>query len=261
MIFAPVLTEVAAGLSGSAATLDGDAVKWAYALRDAVELVRPDWIVTHHDPELEARALSNAGIAVGDVYDAELAELRTPAAVLTAAATLAAIYPGREVAASTTGPATLAARIAASAGLGAGSDEALDLLDGCADAIAAYAAALADAGATRIVVWETQPGAFAAADLAAAQQPLVRRLGTIALPAVLCHRGDVPATGYAAVAAPGAGLVDPRAFDGVASFDEVLARTDATADLFITDGAIAATCDPAVLRSAGQRGTAITDHA
>ena len=240
MIFAPVLSQVGPALSESDASFEAEPVRWAYGLRAAVDLARPDWIVSHHDLGLEARALRAPGV---DIEDAVLAELALTEGVLDVAQTLAALYPGREVAASVTGPATLAARL---------EGDPLDLLDACADAVAAFAATVADAGATRILVWETEPGGFDAADVLAAHRPLLRRLAMRDVRAVLCHRGGDAPGGYEAIAVP----VDPRVFEGATDFDGVLARVDG--DLFITDGPIAASCDPAVLRSAGER--AVTNY-
>ncbi len=35
--------------------------RWAYALREAVGLVRPDWVVTHHDLDARGRGRSRSG--------------------------------------------------------------------------------------------------------------------------------------------------------------------------------------------------------
>ncbi len=119
--------------------------------------------------------------------------------------------------------------------------------------MAAYAAALAEHGADRILVWETEPGPFDPADIASAHRPLVRRLATIGLPVALCHRGGVSVDGYDAVADPQQGLVDPAIFLTASSFADVQAAPGAAGPLLTTDGPIPAACDPAVLRSAGER--------
>lgn len=253
MTFAPVLSEVAAELTGRSPSLVDDPTTWAYTLRDAVELARPDWIVSHHDLGLEASALTGPVSDVDAVGDVVLA--RTPAglAVGEAVRTLAGLFPGVVVAASVTGPATVAAAACRAFELDPQGDEGIDLLDVSADVIAAYAAALAEHGADRVLVWETDPGAFDPADIASAHRPLVRRLGTIGTPAALCHDGRVEVDGYGAVADPQHGLVDPAVFATAATFADVLATPGAAGPLLVTAGPVPASCDPAVLRSAGER--------
>src|SRR5271166_3595797 len=140
MQLAPVLQEVAArvGATPPEERLRQPA-RWAYALRDAVALARPDWIVTHHDLELEALAAAEQVDTVEDAPDADLAATALGGAALELTDTLRGLYPSGVIAASVTGPATMAARLASRLG-----EADIDLetvaLD-CGDALAALAAA------------------------------------------------------------------------------------------------------------------------
>ena len=183
--YAPILQEIGGRLTGeSPALLRSDPMRWAYALRDAVELARPDLVVSHFDDRLEADTVLGAGRPDGDPIGwlagvPELATLRPAAAAVELVGTLAGIYrsPGDPpVAATLTGPATLAARLAPELfPAGAGADERIDLADLAADLLAALARAYADAGAAVLIVLERQPELLVTdADRAAALEPLAR---------------------------------------------------------------------------------------
>jgi hypothetical protein len=242
MTFAPVLQAVAARMTATPVSLmREDARRWAYALREAVTLVRPDWVLTHHDPALEADALS--GLASGDaLFDVALAELAPAASAVELTATLAALYPTATIAASITGPGALAGALA-SGPLGEG--VLADLEVDCGDVLAALAAAHVEHGARRILVWETDGDGAA---LTAAHAAITRRLALCGVDAVLCGAPRLDAVGYAAHAlrdgGRGARLIDPHAF---ASADT------RSGDVVITDGPIPADCDMALLRAAGER--------
>jgi len=255
MIFAPVLSDVAATISGTSAdTVRSDPTRWAYALRDAVDLARPDWIVTHYEPTLEADAIAGAADDVVAVPDADLAAADATAAVATLAETLAAIYPDSTVAASLTAPPAVAGQLAARFAVG-DEDERLDLLDACADLLADHAAALATGGADRIVVWDRDGGGFGAADRTSSLRPLTRRLGMASVPAVLCTADDGDAEGFEYCASPGSGvatLIPPACFLEASTIDEVLGPLAGTA-IALTDGPIPGACDLSLIRAAGER--------
>jgi hypothetical protein len=255
VLLAPVLQLVAARMAGAPVTLREGPSRWAYALRDAVALCDPDWIVTHHDLVLEADAVRAAGAAPEDVLDVELATAAPCAAAVELTRTLAGIYPARVIAASITGPATLAAA------LGAQGEALLACAEDCGDALAALAAAHAEAGAGRVLVWEASLHGLGAGDAAPAHEPIVRRLALQRVPGVLC--GDVALdAGYAARAgrahATGAALLDPRAFADAEAFEAELERGRALAGeggVLLTDGPIAEECAlELVRRLASSRG-------
>src|SRR5271157_2560660 len=162
--------------------------RWAYALRDAVALARPDWIVTHHDLQLEALAAAEQVDTVEDAPDADLAASALGAAALELTETLRGLYPSGIIAASLTGPATMAARLAARL-----AEPDIDLetaaLD-CGDALAALAAAHAERGASRVIVWEPDAGGLEPGALAQAHEPLLRRLTLLGLDAVASAGAD-----------------------------------------------------------------------
>lgn len=259
MSFAPVLQEVAARVSGTEpAAMREQPQRWAYALREAVSLLAPDWIVSHHDLDLEADAARAAADDLGDALDVPLADSAPASAALELTETLVGLYPHAVVAASVSGPAAMATRLLA----GDDDDEAdaLDVLDLCGDALAGLAAALVERGAGRIVVWEPDRGAFAADDVAAAHQPLLRRLETLGAAAVLCSAPDLSGDGYAAHATPssgrGATLIAADAFpsgDGDASGLIAAIEAAAADEVVLTDGPIPRSCSMSVLAQLGRR--------
>ncbi len=257
MILAPVLQEVAARITGTPAdAMRSDPVKWAYALREALALGRPDWIVSHHDTSLEPAALAHAIDEASEIFDVSLPGLDGPRAAVTLVATLSELYPGRVVAASVTGPATTTGRLAAELGI-EDPAERLDLLDGCADGLAELAAAMAGAGAERLLVWEPTDGGFDSEDLASAHGPLLRRAETIPCPTVLCAAIADPPAGYGLVATAAgsrARLISPDELSTGGSLSAVLDPLEqAGVELVLSDGPIAGDCDLALIRELGER--------
>lgn len=248
MLFVPVLDQVAARIAGVPVGARTDPVRWAYHLRDAIALARPDWVVTHHDPEAEADAVRAAG---GDPLGRPLAGTAAVGPLLELTRALAGLFPRTAVAASLTGPVALARALD-------GGDPDPDLVTDCGDALAGLAAVLVEAGATRLLVWESDaPGAGFTGALA----PLLRRAATLGTP-VLLRGGPVPATTGVLRARPdGSGdalLVDPGVFTpgaAAAGFDRAWSswRAAAAAQLVLTDGPVPHDCDLATVRAAGER--------
>jgi len=259
MQFAPVLQEVAARVN---ATPPEERLRrpgrWAYALRDAVALARPDWIVTHHDLQLEALAAAEEVDSVENAPDADLAASALGGAALELTETLRGLYPSGIIAASVTGPVTMAARLAARL---AESDIDLEAaaLD-CGDAVAALVAAHAERGASRVIVWEPDAGRLEPGALAQAHEPLLRRLALLGVDAVAVGAESLRDCDYAALACAtggrGAALLGADAFDDSASVDAALAgvQESAGADaILISDGPVPGDCDLTALRRLGER--------
>lgn len=256
MLLAPVLQDVAARMAGAdprqrLETPD----RWAYVLRDAIALAAPDWIVTHHDLELEAQALADITEDPDDVAFADLSASRPGAAALELTATLAALYPGAEVAASVTGPATVAAGLSEHAPF-AGADRDALWLD-CGDALAALAAAHAGRGATRVIVWE---GLAADADGDAARdahEAIVRRLAHAGVPALLAGPEALDAPGYSARAdltsGRGARLLAAAAFSDWERLERALDEAAGSGGVALSDGPVPGDCDLPSLRRLGER--------
>lgn len=261
MSFAPVLQEVAARVSGTEpAALREQPTQWAYALREAVSLVAPDWIVSHHDLDLEADAVTAAGSGdLVDALDAPLEDAAPASAALELTATLATLYPGAVVAASVSGPAAMAGRLLGRDGAEEEPDP-LDALDLCGDALAGLAAAHVERGASRVIVWEPSCGPFVAADVAAAHRPIVRRLATLGAAAVLCSGPDLDGDGYAAHAAPSSGrsatLIPADAFpDDEGDARGLIAEIESApaGEVVLTDGPIPRGCSMSALAQLGRR--------
>lgn len=247
MRFAPVLDEVAGRLAGRPAhSRREDPVGWAYALRDAVAICEPDLVVSHLDEAAERDALAPL-VEDGDPVDAlldapPLAALEPLGALVELVRTLAGALD-RPIAATLIGPSTLAAA------LGGASEDAEELAEVCGDALAGYAALLAEAGAATVVVVERVPG------VAGAHGPIVRALALREAEAVLwtpdddggaagypalarTWAGDGPAPPVAVVPADPARWPDPAWTQGV--------------DLLLTDGAVPADADLDALRARRQ---------
>jgi hypothetical protein len=208
---APVLHELAGHISGRPLSdARTDPMQWAYALRDVVGLARPDVLVSHWDPELEADALAAAladGDSDGDWVDrllaaAPLADTTPAAQAVELVGTLAGLFPGGPpVAASVTGPASVAAILAPDLiGAAADVDDRVELADLCADALAALIGAHGAAGASLVVVVEREAGFLEPSDLAEAQAPLVRALAHQRIDGILAGAAgaDLPSAGYSA---------------------------------------------------------------
>jgi hypothetical protein len=253
LILAPVLQDVAARVSGQEPEQRLRAPdRWAYAVRDAAALARPDWVVTHVDPGLEAAALAGLDLAPDDLLDADLPATPEGAAVLTLTEILAALHPHGVVAASITGPVTIARQLAGPDPVPADALEtaALD----CGDVLAALAAALLGRGAREIVVWESAAGDLAPGALADVHAPILRRLGLAEAGGLITGPEAVRHAGYARWAAPtggeGAALIEPAAFAGRATLAEALASAAATAGaggVLLSHGPVPGDCDLAAL--------------
>jgi hypothetical protein len=242
MILAPVLQQVALRMSSTGADARTDPAAFAYVLRDAVQLARPDWIVTHHDLGLESDAVAAEGVDSGDVIDVDLAATPLGAAAVELTTTLRGVFPGGVIAASVTGPATMARRM--------GEDDP-GLIEDCGDILAALAAAHADAGADRVIVWEPE----VAGDLEPAHQPIVRRLALAGVACVLVHPALLD-VGYGAQVGAGAALLGPDAFMSRDALSAELARAVGVAGdggVLLSDGPVPADCDMAALRQLGER--------
>src|SRR5271166_5400371 len=261
MLLAPVLQDVAARVSGAPADQRlRDPARWAYALRDAVALAHPHWIVTHHDLELEATGAAEQAGALDDLLDVELSIAGPGRSLLELTATLAGIYPTGVVAASLTGPATMAVRFARKT-----SEEDCDLetaaLD-CGDVLAALAAGLVEHGATRVLVWEHDGDGLGPGALVSAHEPILRRLKLAGVEAVAVGSASLLGVGYAALAWPGGGdgaaVLGPEAFASPEGLDHALtgAESIAGADgLVLSDGPVPGDRDMGALRHLGERGT------
>jgi hypothetical protein len=256
---APVLQEVAARVNPTPPEERlRQPARWAYALRDAVALARPDWIVTHHDLQLEALAVAEQVDTVEDAPDADLAASALGAAALELTETLRGLYPSGIIAASLTGPATMAARLAARL-----AEPDVDLgttaLD-CGDAVAGLAAAYAERGASRVIVWEPDAGGLEPGALAQAHEPLLRRLTLLGLDAVAVGAEGLRECEYTALACAsggrGAALLEADAFGDSASLDAALAGAEASAGadaVIVSDGPVPGDCDLTALRRLGER--------
>lgn len=251
-----------------------DPARWAYRLRDAVALVRPDWIVTHHDPSLEADALlepaggGSLPADLADLVDVELAAKAPVSAHVELTGVLAGLFPAGVVAASITGPAGLCAALT---GDGAAGSAGLDpeVLADCGDVLAELASAYVAAGASRILVWEPAGSAAPAEQLADAHAPIARRLAMLGVPGVLCGGAGVRGAGYSAHAlgegGDGALLVRPDVFeptDPPGSFERLWdgwadrlpsPAGEALPPLVVSAGPLPRGCDMALLRAAGER--------
>lgn len=258
MLFAPVLQEVAAGMAGVQAEDPGTPVQRAYRLRDAVELVRPDWVVTHHDPDLEARAVGTAG-GGSELVDVDLPGRAPVAGQVELVEVLAGLYPATVIAASITGPAGLAAALAANA-----DGDAVDLLD-CGDVLAELVGAYVRAGARRVIVWEPEVSADLAGEVADAHTSIVRRLAMLDVPAVLCGGSAIDSGGYWAHALRDGGRraalvpADTFARGSAHDFTELWrswTAPEVAVDVALTDGPVLADCDMGLLSAAADRTSA-----
>lgn len=261
MQLAPVLQEVAARVNPTPPEERlRQPARWAYALRDAIALARPDWIVTHHDLQLEALAAAEQVDTVEDASDADLVASTLGAAALELTETLRGLYPSEIIAASVTGPATMAAQLASTLGE-TDADLETAALD-CGDVVAALAAAHVERGATRVIVWEPDAGGLESDALAQAHEPLLRRLTLLGVDAVAIGAEGLRDCDYAALACAtggrGAAVLGAHAFRDGTSLDAALARAEASAGadaVLISDGPVPGDCDLTALRRLGERPT------
>ncbi|MEU3274846.1 hypothetical protein ABZ639_28710 [Saccharomonospora sp. NPDC006951] len=255
MLFAPVLSDVAARMAGAGPETGScaaiEAVPAAYRLRDAVELVRPDWVVTHHDPEVEARAARTAGEV--ELVDVSLAGLAPVAGLVELVEVLAALFPDTVIAASVTGPAGMAAAMERLESAGGSAD----LLD-CGDVLAELVSAYVGAGASRVLVWEPEVAEDIADEVTSAHTSIVRRLDMLGVEGVLCGGAAIDSAGYWAHALNGGGrqatLLPADAFArGAADCAAELLRNSAAHGLVVTEGPVPADCDLGLLSAASVR--------
>jgi len=154
-----------------------DPTRWAYALREAVVLARPDVLVVGWDGQFELGALRAivADAPPGGVADAladadgRLRDRLTAAALVSVIATLRGLFSaGPQVTVAVLGPATLAGALC---GEGDDADEVADL---CADQLVDLLGACVEAGATAVVLRDHAPPA--GVDAHAARRPVARAL-------------------------------------------------------------------------------------
>ena len=214
--------------------------------------------MTHHDLQLEALAAAEQVDTVEDAPDADLAVSALGAGALELTQTLSGLYPAGIIAASVTGPATMAERLAAQLGE---TDIALDTaaLD-CGDALAALAAGMSSGrephdrpGAERRL--PRAPGAGAGARTAATPPCPTRRGrggGRRAGPARLRLRRRGLHHRWAR-SGPTSGR---DAFADSASLELALAAAEQSAGadaVLISDGPVPGDCDLTALRWLGER--------
>lgn len=263
MIIAPVLQDVAARLASVTDDLRlREPARWAYAIRDAVAIVQPAWIVTHHDLDLEVAGLADQVGEVDDVPDADLAESPPGRAALELTATLVGLHPSATVAASVTGPSTVARRLAAR--LGEGAADLDDIAQDCGDAVAALAAAHAEHGAARVIVWEPEAAPAGGDGVARAHDPILRRLALVGVEAIAVGTDALSDSAYAAVAWAGGGrgaaLLGRDAFTDGSSLEAAIGQAAAASKVAVSDGPVPGGFDLAALRRLAQS-TPTTQHA
>jgi hypothetical protein len=229
VIVAPVLHELAGTLSGQdPGAWAQDPMRWAYAVREAVSMVKPTWVVSHFDLDFEVRAIAALASDPDEVWDVEVTADGPFAPGIVLVRTLAQIDASWTVAASVTGPLRTARALSDS--WHAGEDDLDELSEACGDVSAALMAAYAEAGARQIVVWEGASG-----DDPAPHRALTRRAALAGVPLTLV--GSSPLEGYGRTL--GAGLVSVPA--GVAADPGAwrAALLDAGPDsVVITDGPV-----------------------
>ncbi|MGV0848871.1 hypothetical protein [Mycolicibacterium phlei] len=253
--FAPVLDEVAGRIAGTEPCWRTDPARWAYCLREAVGVVRPDWLITHHDCAAEADAVTAAVTDAAAVVDVELADTGILAAALELTSVLTELYPRQSVVASVTGPGMLSLAVAQR--LSTPSKQLPDLVADIGDLLGALVGGYVAAGAARVVVWESAAGESLddlVDDVADAHGPMMRRLDTMGVPAVLCGGDGLTGLGYATHVVAGQGLV-PAARFGAEPFPTLW--QDLTRNYggpIVTDGPIPGDCDLSLLAPAAHRG-------
>lgn len=251
-VFAPVLDQVAARIAGIEPCWRTDPQRWAYCLREAVGVLNPDWVITHFDPHVEADAVA-AQVSVAEaVVDVDLLDTPALAAALELTRVLAGLYPARPVVASVTGPGALTRLIADR--LAVPVDETSDLMVDVGDLLSALVAGYVTAGADRIVIWESPGrGADGRDDLLAAHGPILRRLETMAVPAVLCGGSGLEQLGYAHHVVPGRGLVCAAQLGSEPFLPLWRKITDGYDGPILSDGPIPRDCDLTLLATATSR--------
>ncbi|MFA5710422.1 hypothetical protein [Mycolicibacterium sp.] len=248
--FAPVLDQVASRISGTETCWRTEPSRWAYCLREAVGLMRPDWVITHFDPQAEADAVTASVTASAAVIDVNLARTPLLAAALELTTVLAGLFPAQPVAASVTGPGALSQILAQRFST---SDEDLpDLIADVGDLLGVLVGSYAAAGATRILVWESSETDLLD-DLVDAHAPMLRRLHTMGVSAVLCGAERLDGLDYAHHVVAGGGLATAADF-GTVPIDRLWPTlTDGYQGPIVTDGPIPSDADLRVLAAAANR--------
>ena len=210
VIIAPVLHDLAGTLTGQdPGDWTHDAMRWAYAVREAVSMVKPAWVVSHFDLEFEARAIPEIASEPDGVWDVEVTADGPFAPGIELVRTLASIDPSWTVAASVTGPVRTARALAERWHVGA--EDLDELSEACGDVSAALMAAYAEAGAREIVVWEGECG-----DDPAAHRALTRRAALAGVPLTLVGssrlEGYRRTVGAGVVSVPAGVAADPGAW-------------------------------------------------
>lgn len=252
--FAPVLDQVAARISGTEPCWRTDPTRWAYCLREAVALVRPDWVVTHFDPRAEADAVTGSVTSAAQVIDVDLALTPILSAALELTTVLARLYPAQPVAASLSGPGVLTKALAQA--FSTPKSELPDLLADVGDLLGVLVGHYVAAGADRILVWESsEPGVCEerVEELSDAHSPMLRRLETAGVPAVLCGAENFAGLGYPQHASPGRGLAAAADFATV-PFDRLWPTlTVGHGGPILSDGPIPGDADLSLLAAAAHR--------
>jgi hypothetical protein len=204
VICAPVLHDVAGKLAGrDPAGWSEDPMRWAYAVREAVSMVKPDWVVSHFDTKFECGAIAKLATAPDEVWDVAVVGDGPFAPGIELVSTLASLDPSWTVAASVTGPVTTARLLCEHWELPAQDME--DLQDACGDVIAALAAAYAEAGASEIIVWE-QDAPDASERMEAVHSALAKRAAHVGIPVSLV--GPARCSGYTRTVGAGIRALD-----------------------------------------------------
>jgi hypothetical protein len=212
-------------------------MRWAYAVREAVSMVKPTWVVSHFDLEFEARAITEIASEPDGVWDVEVTADGPFAPGIVLVRTLARIDASWTVAASVTGPLRMARAL--SHAWNAGAADLAELSEACGDVSAALMAAYAEAGASQIVVWEGDCG-----DDPAAHRALTRRAALAGVTLTLV--GSPRLEGYGRTV--GAGVVSVPAGAAADSGAWGAALLDAAPDsVVITDGPVPGNAPPEAL--------------
>jgi hypothetical protein len=238
VIVAPVLHDLAGTLTGQEPSdWTQDAMRWAYAVREAVSMVKPTWVVSHFDLEFEARAITDIASEPDGVWDVEVTADGPFAPGIELVRTLASIDPSWTVAASVTGPVRTARALAERWRVEV--EDLDELSEACGDVSAALMAAYAEAGAREIVVWEGECG-----DDPAAHRALTRRAALAGVPLTLV--GSSRLEGYGRTV--GAGVVSVPAGAAAVSGAWGAALLGAAPDsVVITDGPVPGNAPPEAL--------------
>lgn len=251
MISAPVLHDVAGQLAGrDPKSWSEDPMRWAYAMREAVNMVEPAWVVSHFDPEFECRAIVAAAGEPDAVWDVVVDGEGPFAPGIELVRTLACLDSSWTVAASVTGPLSTARVLCA--GWKSQPEDPADLESACGDVTAALAAAYAEAGAGELIVWELNVLDIPER-VEAAHQALLRRAAHVGVPVSLI--GPTTAAGYARTVGAGVLALDPAMASDPASLAVALSEVRPDT-VVVTDGPLPGDTAPEALRGFAATATA-----